>query len=1018
MKKLKKIIVFTLFVGLSMALIYSCTRDIALQDAFDFTLTGTNENQVFIFGDAMTELKIETDSKVAYVNYSFFYQIIKGKGYLSDMNGNTILEKDTIHIKDFSKNQHQWEQLYTPESIGEHQIKIVAFDTHGLQKEFVLSYQVDYSPFTFLINKGSQTFTINAKNPIETTILNDNDSTNESAKIKESPYTLSYLIKNGTGHFEYENERIKQNDTVPIGTTRFSYVPTSLDTHTIEMTVTAPDGATITESIDVQVENSEFILETAANPTALFQTETSTIAIELTQASDNPLATYEAIVTSEMQIEVYDETGKKLTLGEYFPISLGSSSWTVQPLQTGSINLSVSIRDNSLNTKTEAINFNVAANDFELTAIPIKNSDFVNLPILVNLDVRELAENANDTFEVFGISNLNGYFQYQGSNYAFGQPFMIQAGINEILYFGEEQGTHQIVFNADSSSGERTSASATLLFKPVLFDYLASVNDNTMTIGETKDVSFVINETNGTSSYVQSFVLTQGAGILRDGNGQTIQQGALYPITLLDTYWTYEPTTAGTHSLQLIAQNKTGSQEDQIITIEVSEKDYTFAVIPSKTNPFVMESVSIAANISQSEPGGETFTLSYTTSGDGQLIYDDKLYSAGQLFNVPSGNFNMEYTGFEERNHTVQFFIESSSNLKKQQAVNLDFEYVDFNLNASTDNNPVLDGGSKNINFVINETSGNSSYQMRFNILSGNPTVRNQNNSIIDQGQWSDVPTGGFSWNVSSANAETVTLLFECENTTGLVQNENVSIVFEPFFEPFNLNVNVSNGIVLEDEPINMTALIQTTGQTRPNTSYEMTFEFDGVNTGFVTKSGQTYQSGDIIPVSIGNNNFSFTPTSNNRSEPNFIVSNSTAESHDDEVFLEIYKRPTLSNIRTATDRVNKRSCGNGCNWDYYHMIDFTFNTDGDNGDVKIKLKVRNKNPNDRRPKGVNDFDIKPAIQQTRDNYYVFDEDIFAPTGQSFQFDGENYEIYIIDSNNVSSKIYSGTFTDDKNDAQ
>lgn len=892
-------------------------------------------------------------------------------------------------------------------------------DSNGQVLETTENVVVQQSDFTFSGNFSNTSIAIGQSNPINILI----SPTVENPNID---YSMQFTSnKNGTFAYGGQTYAIGEQFFVTSGQSQAVFTPSETGSYSLNFQVIDSNGTKRTATTSMEVANSDFSLTTNANPTNIFVTETSNISIDIAQSFVNPLASYELSLITSSNVAFSYNNGSPVPIGTFIPINVGATNLIVHPQSVGVIEIEILVRDNDFNQKQRNLSISVLTPDFKLSSVPSKISEFVNVGISTNITIDELANSSNDTYEIFASANRNGFIRYEGNEYTFGQRIPIVAGTTAIEYVGSEQGTHQVTYSVTSSSGVQRSTSTNYSFIPVEFDYIPSVANVTMILGETQSISFVINETEGTSTYKQSYLITSGSGTMRDGNNVIVQQGALKDVSTTPFNWFYEPANSDTHNITFTAVNATGTVETRQLTIQVDEKDYDFTAIPSTSSSLINQSINIAALINELDAGGENYTLRYSSSSDGTISYLGTTYTPGQQFPIEVGTSTLLYQGLEEGNHAITLTATSSLGLEKSVSFTLEFEHQDYNFTANTNATPVFEGSNKDINFFINENVSGGSYLMNFVILGGNPVVTDHNGNNVLQGDIISVPATGFVWSVISNDSETVSLIFEVVNGTGLEKSQLINITFDEFEEPFVFDVTKSTGPILEGVPYSMNANIAPTGNRSPSTDYHMYFSFPEANAGTITLGGITYQTGDKIPLVVGNNNFTFTATTNGSFVLDFDANNSSGENEDDTIFLDPINAPVIRNVRTARIKYNKRSCGNGCNWNVYQAVDFDYELDPRASVSKAKFIVYNSRVSPTlggignksynfNPENAKVIDQSNSFGDDSDKvtgeYYALSFDEFIRTGHWFDFNNNNYTLTLTDSYNQTVTV-TGRFT-------
>jgi hypothetical protein len=118
--------------------------------------------------------------------------LIEGDGYFEMPDGSDIGEGMEMEESNgllgqiIDRNQIL---KYVPTSVGTHKIKVGVYSKSGFEHSEILTYEVSYSPFTFIYATASATYPLNVKKPTKVTFLRDNTPN----------YQFQYLVTGGSG---------------------------------------------------------------------------------------------------------------------------------------------------------------------------------------------------------------------------------------------------------------------------------------------------------------------------------------------------------------------------------------------------------------------------------------------------------------------------------------------------------------------------------------------------------------------------------------------------------------------------------------------------------------------------------------------------------------------------------------------------------------------------------------------------------------------------------------------------
>ncbi|MBC8769391.1 DUF3872 domain-containing protein [Arenibacter sp. BSSL-BM3] len=891
MKNYKRVTKVVLgLVALISVLIIACSKDFGdiILDDFDFDFSIEQPETSFVFESAKTLFSIVPEKEISTVHYYARYTTLKGKGYFMNMLGDTILENDTLNIID-----KQWSYNYVAIDTGMHKINFIAWDSNAREKKLELLHYAKYASFSFLLNKGVNDFIINSKNPVNVTLLRDKET---EYSDNNGEFEITYQIENGTGKLYLKEEAFDAGKpfNLPKGISEMGYLPDTLGEHRLIVTAKAPDGATLTEVLLLTVLNLGFTINATAASTQVELNTNLAVAIDLrTQDEESDVAyeiTHSFSPTSEGAGTVRDQNGGVMDPGKYRPIIPNSYNFTFTSTELGKRTIFFDVRDSNgqikqdsveievanipftfsgnsesnsvfLNERTQ-LNFNIKSNgntdnidynisyeivegngklagmngntlqnstgypvelgnfslfyfpeslgshqitfivtdnygqevgpvnidletkqnDFTVNITPSKTSEFANLPVNVIIDINEIPEGTNDTYEAFYSSGKNSSLRVNGTEYGPGEKFQLGPNNNNVVYTGTQAGQHDIVLSVESSANVTHTANTTITYDQVDFLFTGGSQKSDISVGEITSLNFNISESVGSSDYTMRYSMN-GNALIRNENGIEVNAGNIYDVPKGNFNWSLQGTDESNITLTFYAQNDTGLEKVVPISIDVTPKNYNFSANSTQSQVYIGDVVDINFNITELGIGGDTYVMYFSSgSSNGSFEYQGDTYAAGESFGVPVGSFQGKYTGSSESNHNIEFTARSSSEVEKTAGVNIDYEKYeesfDFTVGQPSqdkyENQPFL------LNVVTNATSGHDTsviYQMTFEFADMNGGYINHRGKIYREGEVIPLEYGSVAMQFYPQIDESFTINFRVENSTGISQTASESIL-------------------------------------------------------------------------------------------------------------------------------------------------------------------------------------------------------------------------------------------------
>ncbi len=208
----------------------------------------------------------------------------------------------------------------------------------------------------------------------------------------------------------------------------------------------------------------------------------------------------------------------------------------------------------------------------------------------------------------------------------------------------------------------------------------------------------------------------------------------------------------------------------------------------------------------------------------------------------------------------------------------------------------------------------------------------------------------------------------------------------------------------LEDQPFPIGIVTNAPAGHDPSVTYEMTFTFDGVSSGYIWYANEVYNEGEVVPLVYGSSSMNFTPTRDENFVINFRVENSTGISQTVSESITILKKPVVA----VKGEKHNLDCGglNGCDYTVRIYTCFAANcSEAYNGATLRQVEVRIYNRKARRWDTML-FNYNDAKGSGVERYFELEEE---PKENDLRYLDQDYEVRVQDSNGQWSDTIRGT---------
>jgi hypothetical protein len=994
------------FLVATFLLIWACSKDFedVILDDFDFSFTGEHNGESFLFETSRTSFSLVPEKEITTVDYFMKYTLAKSKGYFLTMEGDTIRANDTLTLSD-----RNWNYNYVAIDTGLHKVKFLAWDTNANQKELELLYNAKYASFSFLLNKGVNDFIINSKNPVNATLLRDKETEDPQGK---GDFEMVYQVENGTGKLFLGNEVFGAGTPfyLPKGTSGLTYLPESLGEHKLIVNAKAPDGATLTQELFLNVLNLDFTINATASTSQVELDTNLAIAIDLKTQDEASEVEYEIShsfsSTSEGAGTVRDQNGGVMEPGQYRTIIPNSYNYTFTSTELGKRKIYFDIRDSNGQIKQDSIEIEVASIPFTFSGNSESNSVFLEERTQFNFNIKSNGNTENISYMISyeilegngGISGIDGITLQNSTAYP------VQLGNFSLFYTPESLGSHQISFVVTDNYGQEVG--------PMLIDLETKQNDFTATITPSKTSEFANIPVNmiidideipeGSNDTYEAFYSSGKNSSLRV-NGTEYGPGEKFQLSPNNNSVEYSGTEAGQHDIVLSVESSANVTHTANTSINYNQVDFLFTGGTQKSDISVGEITSLNFNISEST-GSSDYTMRYSLNGNGLLKNENGIeVSSGNIYDVPKGNFNWSLEGTDESNIDLTFYVRNDTGLEKIVTISINVSPKNYNFTANAVLSEAFTGDIVDINFNISELGiGGDTYDMYFSSGNSNGSFEYQGNTYA-AGESFNVPIGSFQGKYIGISDSDHAIAFTVRSSSGVEKTANVTIQFITYEEPFDFNVSQSSEDKYDGQPFSLSTVISASAGHEIEVDYTMTFSFTGASAGYIVYNGRTYREGQIVPLQYGSTPMRFYPEIDENFTINFRAENTTGISRTLSEAVVMFKKPTVA----AKGEKRNVSCGglNGC--DYQIWISTCFNTncsEAYNGATLQQVEIRIYNRSERRW-DIKVFNYNDAEGTGVNRQFLMEEE---PSEGKLKYLDQRYEVRVQDSNGQWSDVERG----------
>ncbi|MEM8765194.1 MAG: hypothetical protein AAGD88_15355 [Bacteroidota bacterium] len=689
------------------------------------------------------------------------------------------------------------------------------------------------------------------------------------------------------------------------------------------------------------------------------------------------------------------------------------------------------IRDEDGREQPLKISFNVKHSDLQVSATsPMNTLDF-QTPVPVTLLI---ASNSPDTTLTYKITY--SFPESEGALYpaledgtanmeepiTLGQSGDIEKGEYDFIALMDGTGASMLQFVVEDNNGNKVTETIDFSIQKEEFEISVRMSPDGVTFGEQAKAIITVTAPNHveTVEYELMYEFLEGSLTFLDSNGNPVPQETLISVPVGVTEWDISTDSPEDVQVKFFGQNNTDFSDEAEETFQFGQEEFelTARITPSTITVGEESTITLTFDVPEHSEVVTYEALFRFEEGTATVKdADGTTLNANAYYPVVVGTNEWKVTGVEPGVPNIEFVGRNSTNFTDNASDSFEVKQKDYTLSVTSNEQGGFTGESVIIRGEIEEIGiGGDGYSLSFqNGASVGTLVYNGN--TYNPGDEFLVPVGIFEMVYTGTSEGDHNLVFNGLSTSNVPKQAPISFRFEKYVEPFTLSVTQANGRKLSGEPFNIAVTANATNGHDPNTDYFISFRFNGTDRGSIVYQGVTYTEGQPIPIPHGFSNISFTANDDVDFPIVWTATNTTDEEEQQNMQVDMYPRPKISGVLTWFFADNKRSCGNGCNWDYHGLVKMDVQTDPSASADIFRIRVRNNRPNHPTQGQFVTYTTSFTSGVKRDGFHEFYYDTFVPTGTSEWYDNQPYTITVVDSNGVEGVI-EGIFTNDKNDGQ
>ena len=643
---------------------FGCDREPEVLTSFPFEVNLEFNTEMTVNVEDRISLSISPEQVVTTNEYIVSYRLLSGDVLLRLPDGTTFSEAESVSLDNFSL-----ELTAVSSQVGEIELEMTIDDQQGESETTRLNISTVNNPFDFEISALRSDATVNAENSFSVNLTNLGEDTDVS-------YTAVFSISQGQGEItrrinDNEFSQITQGEevTIDLGTSNYGVVFTNDGSNIVSVTVTDSNGqdASKTFSFDVSTIDFNFTATPARNETNLGVDVPITFLINETDGGDD---TYQLrYVIASGDADVFDNTTQVIA-GTNISAPLSEEfNLLFRPTQTGLVSLNFFIRNESGEERQQTVSIDVLDRSFDYTVTPSLTSLAISEPLTVTYVITEEGGATLDSYSMIFSATGNATMTVNSVEYSAGETIPIPSLSFQAIYNAATDGEHTVTSVITAASNNREiEKDFDVFIEASDFEFSVS-SPSEVTVGETIDLEFNINELVGNSDFDASYAITGVNAEFRNENNVLLSQNTDFDVN--NTFiWSITGTQQGSMNIVFTVENQFGVVKTQSVTIEVLPISFDF--MANLTNTTFKLGEGIGLNFIMDAPDTLTYELSFTANTGGSIDTPSERITVGETSTVPNTNFSAQYLPAESGSSVLNLTITASNGFTVTRTLNFE----------------------------------------------------------------------------------------------------------------------------------------------------------------------------------------------------------------------------------------------------------------------------------------------------------------------------------------------------------
>ncbi len=613
--------------------------------------------------------------------------------------------------------------------------------------------------------------------------------------------------------------------------------------------------------------------------------------------------------------------------------------------------------------------------------------------------------------------------------------FDLDKGVCDVKYKPMDKGTYVMTFTA-SNGKEEYDVEQVVEFEVINRPFKASVTADRYTFYQSENEPIHVLVTIDEADWVkyQYSYTTEQDNQITTTDGTIVEENKKYNLIENNTVeLLFDPLgNNGTHTFFVHFYDTQGQEIVEEITFDVKSidigltLDYT-SELDKEVYYTEKSNLKFGLNPVFEDPNKVNYTAkAFIQDATGVIEIGSNRYKNGETFDIEVGNLAIGFIptveDYKNTNAKVGLLITDNYGNSEEISLPIKVNIIDFDFeltnNGSTDEiffNELADlhFDFKNDYNVAHPDS--PIYTVTYSVTGGEGTIHFNGVDYTSGSQFNitsplDID---FSYKPTSYKTKINTIEFKIEDQYGTVHQESYDIKIKELGYKFSAVISGEDLLYLGDgekkgkiacsiiPDENNTAGIEYF--VTPNTDADGKFYY----------GGKEYGNNEKIKVTTGEFYIEYKPNNYNDGGHRIILTSSdtTKQEYKQNIDFRIYQKPEVEpeSVRTWYYKDNRHGCFNGCDYDHHYMVKFNPVIDGSSTLYEVKIIIGDNN--ETYQKKYSDMSEKDGFKEF---YLLTDKE---PSGAP-NYNNKSFNLYLIDAKGVENLVYTGVFTNNKNDDQ